>query len=301
MRESRTDPLSFEIPTSTSTPDRSDGSAPGYRANRTLPVRVELRRQFTRRRTRLGLGCLAVLPLLLLLAFELGGDDHDSHHTLADTATFGGMNFAAFTLFAATNFLLVVIVALFFGDTVAGEASWSSLRYLLAAPIPRTRLLRQKALAAAVLSCFGLALMVLMALGTGLLWYGGDPLLGSTDEVLGLSAGLLRLGGGCLFLTLHLMWIAGLALWLSVSIDAPLGAVGSAVLVSILSQILDEISALGPLRMLLPTHYSTAWTELLGDEVDWTALANGVFSGLVYGTLFTALALHHFRRKDITG
>ena len=46
-------------------------------------------------------------------------------------------------MFVSTGFLLVVVVALFFGDTVASEASWSGLRYLLAAPIPRTRLLRR--------------------------------------------------------------------------------------------------------------------------------------------------------------
>ena len=53
-----------------------------------------------------------------------------------------------FTLFASTSFLLVVIVALFAGDTVPSEASWSSLRYLLAAPVRRERLLRQKLIVA---------------------------------------------------------------------------------------------------------------------------------------------------------
>ena len=46
--------------------------------------------------------------------------------------------------FVSAGFLLVVAVALFCGDTVASEASWASLRYLLAAPVPRARLLRQK-------------------------------------------------------------------------------------------------------------------------------------------------------------
>ena len=57
-------------------------------------------------------------------------------------ATNGGLNFTAFSFFVSTGFLLVVAVALFCGDTIASEASWSSLRYLLAAPVPRARLLR---------------------------------------------------------------------------------------------------------------------------------------------------------------
>ena len=51
-------------------------------------------------------------------------------------------------MFVSVGFLLVVAVALFCGDTVASEASWASLRYLLAAPVPRSRLLRQKLIVA---------------------------------------------------------------------------------------------------------------------------------------------------------
>ncbi len=39
-------------------------------------------------------------------------------------------------LLFASGFLLTIIAALFLGDSVASEASWSTLRYLLAAPVP---------------------------------------------------------------------------------------------------------------------------------------------------------------------
>ena len=66
---------------------------------------------------------------------------------LVAVATQGGLNFAAFSVFVSAGFLMVVAVALFCGDTVATEASWSSLRYLLAAPVPRVSLLFGKYLA----------------------------------------------------------------------------------------------------------------------------------------------------------
>ncbi|MFI0470061.1 ABC transporter permease [Saccharopolyspora sp. 5N102] len=281
-------------------PTQPDGSVEGYRAKRTLPVRVELARQLRRRRTRLALGFLAVLPFLLLLAFELGDDGGRRGRTLADIATASGLNFAVFTLFASTNFLLVVVVALFFGDTVASEASWSSLRYLLAAPIPRTRLLRQKAVVSALLSGFGLVLLSAVALGVGLVWYGSGDLVSITGETVPFPTGVVSLAAATVYLAVHLAWIAGLALFLSVSTDAPLGAVGGAVVVSILSEILDQITALGDLRNYLPTHYSTAYSDLLGHDVDWTAMAHGAFSGLAYAAVFTALAIWRFNRKDIT-
>lgn len=280
-------------------PAQPDGGVEGYRAKRTLPVRVELARQLRRRRTRLTLGFLLVLPVLLLLSFEIG-DAGGRGRTFADMATSSGLNFAVFTLFASTGFLLVVVVALFFGDTVASEASWSSLKYLLAAPVPRVRLLRQKAIVAGVLSLFGLALLTAVSLGVGVLWYGAGNLATITGEAVPFPTGLVSLAAATAYLAVHLTWIAGLALWLSVSTDAPLGAVGGAVVVSILSEILDQITALGSLRAYLPTHYSTAYADLLGAEADWTEVAHGAFSALAYAALFTALAIWRFHRKDIT-
>ena len=120
--------------------------APGYNPRRTLPFRVEAIRQLRRRRTMIAFGILLVLPWILVGAFEVSGPASPGGGTpgLVTMATHGGLNFAAFLFFVSAGFLLVVAVALFCGDTVASEASWASLRYLLAAPVPRARLLRQK-------------------------------------------------------------------------------------------------------------------------------------------------------------
>lgn len=284
-------------------PTSKGGSAAGYRVAATLPVRVELARQLRRRRSVLTLGFLVLLPFLLLLAFELGEDsenDAADGRTVVDLATSSGANFTVFALFSATSFLLVVVVALFFGDAVASEASWSSLRYLLAAPVPRGRLLRQKALVAALLSVLAVLVLPLVSLAVGTVAYGSGDLLSPTGEALPLDAAVIRLTLATGYLLLHLAWVAGLALLLSVSTDAPLGAVGGAVLLSILSSILDSITALGELREALPTHYAYAWADLLAADVDPAEMAAGVFSGLAYATVFGLLAARRFATKDIT-
>jgi ABC-2 type transport system permease protein len=146
-----------------------------YRPGRTLPLRVELVRQLRRRRTQVAFGLVALLPVVLWVAFSLTDTGPPtSSLNLVDLAKGSGTNFATFALFASVSFLLVVVVALFFGDTVAAEASWSSLRYLLAAPIPRARLLRQKAVVAALLSAAALLLLPLVSLvvATGPRWAG---------------------------------------------------------------------------------------------------------------------------------
>ena len=88
----------------------------------------------------------------------------------------GGLNFAAFSFFASVGYLLVVAVALFCGDTVASEAGWGTLRYLLAAPVPRARLLRQKLVVALAYSAVAVTSFPLMSLAAGTVAFGWHPL-----------------------------------------------------------------------------------------------------------------------------
>ncbi len=253
-----------------------------------------------RRRTQIALGFLIVLPFLLLIAFKVGnGNSNRNSGQLVDLATQSGTNFTVFALFASASFLLVVIVALFFGDTVASEASWSSLKYLLAIPVPRGRLLRQKAIVAGILSILALIVLPAVSLLVGVLWYGSGDLVGPTGEALAFGTAVGRVALAVVYIALSLLWVAGLALLLSVSTNAPLGAVGGAVLVSILSQILDSITALGGLREYLPSHYAFAWSDLLSSSVDWGDMARGVLSSLVFCVIFMALAARRFATKDI--
>jgi ABC-2 type transport system permease protein len=272
-----------------------------FRPERTLPLRVELERQLRRRRTQVLFGLVVVLPVLLWVAFQLAPDSSPTGSlTLVDLATSSGLNFTVFAMFASSSFLLVVVVALFFGDTVAAEASWSSLRYLLAAPVPRARLLRQKAVVAAALSLAALLLLPVVSLTVGTLAYGAGDMVSPTGVSLDYGPGTVRVLSGALYLAVHLSWVAALAMLLSVSTDAPLGAVGGAVMVSIVSQILDQITALEGLRDYLPTHFDDAWSGLLSDPVDWGGMTRGAFSASLYALILGAAAIWRFQRKDIT-
>lgn len=276
------------------------GSAAGFRPAGTLPLRVELRRQLTRRRTQLTLGFLVVLPFLLVGAFELGSDPRRGRPAgLVDLATSGAANFTLFTLFAATGFLLVVVFALFAGDAVASEASWSSLRYLLAAPVPRGRLLRQKLLVALGFSLFALVLLPVVSCVAGGLFFGWAPARTPLGTTFGNGAAAVRLLVVVGYLALTLLFVSALAFLLGVWTDAPLGAVGGAVLLVIVSNILDAVTALGDWRNLLPTHYAYAWTDALSPVISWDAMGRGVLWSLTYSLVLLALAWRHFLRKDV--
>src|SRR6202035_1528405 len=133
------------------------------------PFTVEFIRQLRRRRTRIRFGLLLALPWILVGWFEVSGPSSPGNGTpgLVAVTTQGGLNFAAFSVFVSAGSLLVDAVALFCGDTVASEASWSSLRYLLAAPVPRARLLRQKLTVALGYSLAAVVTLRVMSLVAG--------------------------------------------------------------------------------------------------------------------------------------
>ncbi len=283
-----------------SVPVTADGTPQGFDVGRTLPIRVELSRQLRRRRTQFSLGLMVLLPVILVISFAFGDTGGSGAVSLVDLATSSAVNFAMVCLFFSASFLLIVVISLFFGDTIASEASWSSLRYLLAMPIPRVRLLRQKVIVAGILSLLALVILPVTALLLGWAVYGMNPLSTPVGVSFDTGEALLRLLMIVAYVAVQLTWVAGLALLLSVSTDAPLGAVGGAVLISILSQILNQIEALGEIRNWLPTHYSFAWTGTLVDPIRWDDMIRGGFLSLAYAVLFTAIAVWRFRRKDIT-
>jgi ABC-2 type transport system permease protein len=281
----------------------------GFQPGRTLRLRVELVRQLRRRRTHLAALVVILLPVIIALAFRVSSHPGSSGGTqrasggsgsaLVTLATAGATNFALFTEFASAGFLLVVIVALFCGDTVASEASWSSLRYLLAIPVPRARLLRQKLIIALAFS-FGANLLLpawsYLVGGISFGWAPGQSPLGGTFTT---GTALQRLLIVVLYACVQSLLVAALAFLLSVITDAPLGAVGGATMLVVVSNILDSITALDPYRRFLPTHFQYSWLDALGPDVVWDDMMRGTGLALAYAAVFFGLAWWRFQKKDI--
>jgi ABC-2 type transport system permease protein len=139
--------------------------------------------------------------------------------------------------------------------------------------------------------------VVALAIGTAAYGWGGLhlPLAGSLPA----GTAVARLALIAVYLLVCQLSIAGFALWLSTLTDAPLGAVGGAVGIGILSSILDNIGALGSLRTFLPTHGMYAWADALQPQPSWTGTIEGLSLAVSLGVIFSALAFRQFRDKDI--
>lgn len=283
------------------TPTGRGSTPPDTRAAGRAPLGlgVEWRRQFGRARTRWAFGILLALPLIVVAAFVLGDEPDGSGTRFSDLASLGAANFAVFMLFVSAELLLLILAALFVGDAIPSEASWGSLRYLLTAPVPRSRLLTSKLVVGLLTTVVALVVLMVWVLLVGGLAYGWAPLTLPVGGVMDWADLLPRLALASAYILVTLLPFAAIAFWMGVRTDAPLAAVGVAVLAAIVSSILDALDALGEWRRGLPNHYARAWTELFTPEPNYAELLHGSLWAVLYTVVFLGLAYRYFNRKDV--
>jgi ABC-2 type transport system permease protein len=134
----------------------------------------------------------------------------------------------------------------------------------------------------------------------GGLFFGWSPAHSPIGGTFGTGASSGRLLIIVAYICGQMLVVAGLAFLLSVSVDNPLGAVGGAVMLVVVSNILDQITALDPYRQYLPTHFQYAWVDTLSSPIRWDDMIRGTGLALAYAAVFLGYAWLRFDRKDIT-
>jgi ABC-2 type transport system permease protein len=269
-------------------------------------LRTELAKQWRRPRTYVALGITVFIPILVAILLKSNPPSAPREDGgFFFFATKSGLVLPAAALRVMSRFLLVIVVALFAGDAIACEASWGNLRALLVRPISRGRLLAAKAISAAFFGFLATALITVVGLGAGVLFFGWHPLdIGSA--LLGVSFHMSEssIVGNLAISTLYVFWslsgVVALGIMVSTMTDSPAGAIFAGVGLYIVSQILDGISALGSVRYALPTHYFDAWSDLfLRRGANTDDMVRGALLQIGYVLLFGGIAAWWFRRKDI--
>jgi ABC-2 type transport system permease protein len=265
-------------------------------------LRTELVKQFRRTRTYVAFGIVVVIPVIMTIALDLNPPDRPGQDRggLLFLAARTGLIVPAAALRFTSAFLLVIVVALFGGDAIAGEASWGNLRYMLMRPIARTRLALTKLTVAIFYAWVAVVLVVVAGLIAGVLAFGWEPL---TLPFRGFSQSTGDILGHVGFATAYVAWsltgVVAFSFMISCMTDTPGGAIFGGVGLYFTSLILDQIEPLGSIRYVLPTRYFDAWVDVVL-RGDWSSdLWRGFGLQLGYVLLFALIGLWWFRRKDI--
>jgi ABC-2 type transport system permease protein len=264
-------------------------------------LRTEWSKALRRPRTYVAIGFVMAIPVIV--AFALWANPPDPGRGGGQffyVATQTGLLFPAAILRVVSRLVLLVVIALFAGDAIAGEANTGNLRYLLLRPIPRGRLLAAKLTVAASLALVTTIALMLTATIAGGVAFGFTGLHGQAFFV-DQSAGnlLLHTAMATGYVTWSLASVVAFGFMVSTMTDSPGGATAAAVGLGITSQILEAIDSLGSIRNYLPLKYFDAWTGLFWSN----RVPDDVYSGLLlpipFVLVFCGVAWWWFRRKDV--
>jgi ABC-2 type transport system permease protein len=265
--------------------------------------RAELIRAVRRWRTYLFAVGLAGLPILIVLSLALSSSTPPNSPDNPPFLTLILSNglFAPLTSLAVIQpFFLPLGAGLLSGDSVAGEASAGTLRYLLTRPVSRTHLVLSKYGFVMTQVVAGVVWVTIVGLVAGGIAFGYGPIPTLSGSTLGAGETLVRIVAVGAYLVVGVAGIAAIGMLISVLTDSAPGAAIAPVAVAIVSQILDHVNSVRVIHPYLISHQWLAYLDLFRAPVEWGNLLRGLVTFAIYTALFLGLALAVFRRKDIT-
>jgi ABC-2 type transport system permease protein len=263
-------------------------------------LRSELKIIFGRRRNIAGLAVLAVVPVILAIAVRVSSPSQGDGPNFVSAIAGNGLFVAFAALALELPLFLPLAVSAISGDSVAGEANLGTLRYLLAIPAGRTRLLGIKY--AAIMIFALVATFIVAAVGTimGLALFGGGDMILLSGTQTSMADGIWRLALTTLYLAAQLSALGAIGLFISTLTEQPIGATIAIVLVNVMMFILDSIAQLSWLHPWLLTHWWTAFGDLLRDPIATESISRGLTTALVYAGVFWLAAWARLSTKDIS-
>lgn len=284
-----------------SAPPQTLPAARSRRRVSTRLLRSELRLIFGRRRNQAGMAVLAVVPIVIAVAVKVsaprgGGDGPAFFGAITGSGLF--VPLAALTV--EMTLFLPLAVAVISGDSVAGEANQGTLRYLLAVPVDRTRLLAVKYAAVVIFALAATVLVSVVGVIVGMaLFHGGGMTVLSGGQV-GVGGGLLRIAGATIYLAVQFAALGAIGLFLSTLTEQPIAAMAGLVVLTVGMFILNSIPQLAGLAPWLLVNRWTAFGDLLRSPVAWGGIEHGVLVAACYAVVFCLAAWARFAGKDVT-
>ncbi|HEY2671180.1 MAG TPA: ABC transporter permease [Rugosimonospora sp.] len=262
--------------------------------------RSELFLIFGRRRNWVGGLILATVPILIAIAVKVSPPSTGGGTNFLNQITQNGIFVAFAALTLEMPLFLPLAIAAIAGDAVAGEAHGGTLRYLLVVPVDRTRLLVVKFGAIAVFAVVATLLVALVGAMLGLALFGGGPVVTLSGTTLPFWTGVARLLLVIGYIAVCLSVLGTIGLFVSTLTEQPIGATIAIMVLALASEIMDAIPQLSAIHAYLPTHYWSAFGDLLRDPISFVAVGPGLLSAAAYTAIFGAAAWARFGGRDVT-
>jgi ABC-2 type transport system permease protein len=261
--------------------------------------RWELVKLLAQKRTYLGVGAAALVPILFVsvLVFQTGGpNDVPLGRYIRDT----GLAAPFVVLFFMSIWGLPLITALVAGDIVASESHNGTLKTILTRSRERGQVFAGKVLAALTYTATVVVAMAAIGLLAGSLAWGLHPLTSLSGTEVSAGHGLALLTASVAIYFLPLAGIAAFGLMLSTLTRNSAASVVGTLMFALLMQLLGVLPGTESFRAYLLATQFDAWHGFLRVPADWTPVIRALWVSVLYIGVPLSAAYVVFVRRDVT-
>jgi len=264
--------------------------------------RWELTKLRYQKRTYLGLGAAAIVPIIFVVAIHFRHDRHGG----GDFAFSSYLNRSGLTvplvimLFGAV-WLFPLITALVAGDIFASEDHNGTLKTIFTRSLERSQIFVGKALAAATYAIVAIFLDGTVGVIAGSIQSGFNSLQTLSVPIVSAPKALELVYVSLLVYLIPIAAIVAIGLLLSSITRNSAAAVVGTLMISLLFQLIGILPGLTGLQPYLLSTQFNAWQGLLRTPIDWAPIVRAAWVCAMYGVPALAAALLVFMRRDVAG
>lgn len=267
----------------------------------TLTVyRWELRKLLAQKRTYIGLGAAALLPVVFVtvMALQRGGPyDAPLGHNLRRT----GIPLTLVVLTFASRFGAQLVTALVAGDIVANEDSTGTLKALFTRSARREQILAGKVLA--TFTYVGALLLAILTTGmiAGISAWGFNPVVSLSGVRLSAAHAFALTFAALGVYAVPLLAVASFGIFLSaVTRNSAAAIVGTLVYELVMEAVVGLVHVSWLPHWVLSAQFD-AWHAIFTSPYTWTPVLRALWVSAIYAAVPLAVAFWYFRRRDVAG
>lgn len=262
--------------------------------------RWELRKLRAQKRTYLGLGAAAAVPIIFVVALAVQGESPNEvafGRYVHDT----GLAIPLVLLLFGAVWMFPLITALVAGDIVASEDRNQTLKTILTRSVERHQVFAGKALATFTYAIAAIALTGAVALAAGILASGFNSITSLSGTRVSALEGFGLVWASLGVYLIPILTVACIGLLFSAVFRNSAAAIVGTLMFSLLVQLIGILPGLDALRpYLLSTQYN-AWQGFLRSPVDWEPIVRAAWVCSLYAVPALAAAALVFLRRDVAG
>jgi ABC-2 type transport system permease protein len=265
--------------------------------------RWELFKLRYQKRTYLGLGAAALVPILFVVAIHFrhhrqgGGDDF----AFASYLTKSGLVVPLVMLLFGAVWMFPLITALVAGDIFASEDHNGTLKTVLTRSLERWQIFAGKALAALTYAIVAIFLSGTVAVIAGCIESGFNSVQTLTGTIVSAPRGLELVYLSLLVYLIPIATVVCIGLLLSTITRNSAAAVVGTLMVSLLFQLIGILPGLGAVVPYLLSTQFNAWQGLLRQPIDFSPIIRAAWVCAMYGIPALGAAFLVFLRRDVAG